>query len=94
VLDSSKTSSGKENDGKTSPSSHGSFHYRQRAEASSDVIAIMTSDTTKEGITTFNLQMFIFIMIMLLMLNQDQGIKKHLPFVVYLTIPSLSVGKE
>jgi len=35
VLDSSETSSGKENDGKASPSSHGSFHCRERAEASS-----------------------------------------------------------
>lgn len=35
VLDSSDTLSRKENDGKTFPSSHGSFHCRERAEASS-----------------------------------------------------------
>jgi len=35
VLDSSETSSMKENDGKISQSSHGSFHHKKRAEASS-----------------------------------------------------------
>jgi len=35
VLDLFKTSSRKENDGKTSPSSHGNSHYREKAEASS-----------------------------------------------------------
>ena len=58
------------------------------------LIAILTSKTTKEGITTFDLQMFNLIMIMLLIMNEDQGIEKHVPFVVYLTIPFLSVGKE
>ena len=33
VLDLSETFSRKENDGKTSPSSHGSFHCRERAKA-------------------------------------------------------------
>jgi len=32
--------------------------------------------------------------IMLLIMNEYQGIKKHVPFVVYLTITFLSVGKE
>ena len=58
------------------------------------LIAILTSETAREGITIFDLQMFILIMIMLLIMNEDQGIKKHVPFVVYLTIPFLSVGKE
>jgi hypothetical protein len=58
------------------------------------LIAILTLETTKEGITIFYLQMFILIMIMLLIMNEDQGIEKHVPFVVYLTIPFLSVGKE
>ena len=35
VLDLSETSSRKKNDGRTSPSSHDSFHHRERAEASS-----------------------------------------------------------
>jgi len=35
VLVLSEISSRKENDGKTSPSSHGSFHCKERAEASS-----------------------------------------------------------
>ena len=56
------------------------------------LIAMLTSETTKEGIIPFDLQMFILIMIMLLT-NEDQGIEKHVPFVAYLTIPFLSVGK-
>ena len=58
------------------------------------LIAILTLGTTKEGITIFYLGMFILIMIMLLIMNDDQGIEKHLPFVVYLTIPFPCVGKE
>ena len=58
------------------------------------LIAILTSETSREGITIFNLLMFILIMIMLLIMNEDQGNEKHVPFVVYLTIPFPSVGKE
>lgn len=58
------------------------------------LITILTSETTKEGITIFDLRMFILIMIMLLIMNEYQGIEKHVPFVVYLTIHFLSVGKE
>jgi len=45
------------------------------------LIAIMTSETAREGITTFVLQMFILIMIMLIIINIKHGIKKHAPFV-------------
>ena len=58
------------------------------------LIAMLTLETAKEGITTFDLRMFILIMIMLLIMNEDQGIEKHVLFVVYLTIPFPSVGKE
>ena len=57
-------------------------------------ITILTLETKKEGITIFDLRMFILSMIMLLRMNEDQGIEKHVPFVVYLIIPCLSVGKE
>ena len=57
------------------------------------LIAILTSETAKEGITTFDLRMFIF-MIMLLVMNKDQGIEKPVHFVVYLTVAFPSVGKE
>ena len=58
------------------------------------LIAILTSKTTKEGIITFDLLMFILIIIMLLIMNEDQGIEKHVLFLVYLTVPFLSVGKD
>ena len=55
---------------------------------------MLTSETEKEGITIYDIRMFILIMIMLLIMNEDQGIEKHVLFVVYLTIPFPSVGKE
>jgi len=58
------------------------------------LISILISVTARKGITIFDLQMFILIMIMLLIMNEVQGIEKHVPFVVYLTIPFPSVGKE
>ena len=41
------------------------------------LIAMLTLETTKEGIISFDLRMFILIMIMLLVMNEDQGIEKH-----------------
>ena len=35
------------------------------------LIGMLTSETTKEGIITFDLRMFILIMIMLLIMNED-----------------------
>ena len=58
------------------------------------LITILTSEIAKEGITFFDLRMFILIMIMLLIMNEYQGIEKHVPFMVYLTLPFPSVGKE
>ena len=63
-------------------------------ELRQSLIAILTSKIKNEGIITFDLRMFILIMIMLLIMNEDQGIGKHAPFVVYLTIPFPSVGKR
>lgn len=45
------------------------------------LIAILTSEAAREGITNFDLRMFISIMIMLLILNVKHGIEKHAPFV-------------
>jgi len=58
------------------------------------LIAILTPETTRKGITTFNMRMFISIMIMLLMMNEEHGIEKNAPFVDYITIHFISVGKE
>ncbi len=57
-------------------------------------LTILTPETTREGTTTFDLRMFISIMIMLIIINIKHGIKKHAPFVDYITIHFLSVGKE
>ena len=64
-----------------------------RKELRQALIAIMTSETTREGITTLNIRMFISIIIMFLMMEINQDIEKHVLFVVYLTIPFPSVGK-
>jgi len=58
------------------------------------LIAIMTSETERKGITNVNIRMFISTIIMLLMMNVKHGIEKHVPFVDYITIHFLSVGKE
>ena len=58
------------------------------------LITILTSETVREGITTFNLRILILIIIMLLMTKVKHGIGKHVPFVDYITIHFLSVGKE
>ena len=58
------------------------------------LITILTLETTRKGITTFDMRIFISIMIMLLMMNVKHGIKKHVPFLDYITIHFLSVGKE
>ena len=52
AFDTSSKLSRKENDGNTSPSSHGSFHCRERVEASSHHHNDIRDD--KEGITSFN----------------------------------------
>ena len=58
------------------------------------LIAIMTPEETRKGINSLHIQMLILITIMLLMMDINQGIKKHVPFVDYITIHLLSVGKE
>ena len=57
------------------------------------LITILTPETTREGITTLDIQMFISITIMLLIMSIKHGIEKHVPFVDYITIHFLSVGK-
>ena len=56
--------------------------------------AIMTLVVARKGITSFYIQMFISIVIMLLMMNVKHGIEKHVPFLDYITIHFLIVGKE
>ena len=58
------------------------------------LITIHTPKTARKGITTFDIQMFMLIIIMLLMMNVKHGIKKHVPFLDYITIHFLSGGKE
>ena len=67
--------------------------YITRKELRQILITILTPETSRKGITSFDIRMFISIIIMLLMMDINQGIEKHVPFVVYLTIPFLSVGK-
>jgi len=65
-----------------------------RKELRQALIAIMTPKMVGKGITSLNIQMFISIIIMLLMMNVKHGIKKHVPFVNYITIHLLSAGIE
>ena len=58
------------------------------------LMTIMTPEAARKGITSLDTLMFILITIMLLIMDINQGIEKHVPFVVYLTIPFLSGGKE
>jgi len=58
------------------------------------LIAIFTTETTRKGITSLNIWMFILITIMLLTMDVNHYIKKHVLFVVYITIYLLSVGRE
>ena len=50
------------------------------------LIAILTSEMARKGITTLDIRMFISIIIMLLEINMNHGIKRHVPFVDYITI--------
>ena len=58
------------------------------------LIAILTPETTRKGIATLDIRMFILITIMFLRMNVKHGIEKHAHFVDYITIHFLSVGKE
>ena len=58
------------------------------------LIAILTLEMARKGITTLDILMFISIIIMLLMMDVKHGIEKYVPFVDYITIHFLSVGKE
>jgi len=65
-----------------------------RKELSQDLIAIMTPEAIRKGITSLDIRMFISIIIMLLMMDINKGIRKHVPFLDYITIHLLSDGKE
>jgi len=65
-----------------------------RQELRKALIAILTPQIAREGIITFDLRMFISIIILLLKMNIKHGIKKHVPFEDYIIIHFLSVGKE
>jgi len=65
-----------------------------RRELRQALITIITSKTTREGITTLDILMLISIIIMFLMMDINQDIEKHVPFVDYITIHFLNVGKD
>jgi len=58
------------------------------------LITILTPETSRNGIISFNIRISISIIIILLVMKEKHGIKKHVPFVDYITIHFLSVGKE
>ena len=58
------------------------------------LIAIIAPETTRKGITSISILKFIRITIMLLMMNINHGIKKHVAFVVYITMCLLSARRE
>ena len=58
------------------------------------LFSILTPETARKGITTLNIKMSISILIMFLMMNIKHGIKRHVPFLDYITIHFLSVGKK
>jgi len=61
-----------------------------RKELRQPLIAIMTPQKTRKGIISLDIQMFISITIMLLMMDVKHGIEKHVLFVDYITIHLLS----
>lgn len=63
-------------------------------EPKQTLIAIMTSEVARKGILSLNIQMLISIIIILLMMNINQGIKKHVLFLDYITTHLLSARKE
>ena len=63
-------------------------------ELRQDLSTIMTPEAARKGITSLDIQMFISIISMLLMMNVNHGIKKHVLYVDYITIHLLSVGRE
>jgi len=58
------------------------------------LVTILTPEITRKGISTLDIQMFISIIIMFLKMNVEHGIKKNVPFVDYVDIHFLSIGKE
>ena len=55
---------------------------------------MITSETTRKGITSLDILKFILIIRMFLIMNINHGVRKLVVFVVYITISFLSVGKE
>ena len=58
------------------------------------LITIMALETTGKGITSLSLPKFVLITSILLMMNINHGIEKHVVFVVYITMWLLSAGRE
>ncbi len=57
------------------------------------LIAILTQETTRKGITSFDIRLFISVIIMTLEMKVKHGIEKHVPFVDYITIHFLTIVK-
>ena len=55
-------------------------HPMVRKELRQALITILTPETTRKGITTLDIQMFISIIIMFLNTDVKHGIKNHVPF--------------
>ena len=58
------------------------------------LIAIIAPKTARKGITSLSILKFILITIMLLMMNINHGIEKHVVFVVYMTMWLLRARRE
>ena len=58
------------------------------------LITIISPKTERKGITSLDIRIFISITILLLMMDINQCIKKHVLFLDYITMHLLSAGKE
>ena len=58
------------------------------------LITMIAPDTTRKGITSLDIHKFIFIISMFLNMSVNNGIRKIVVFLVYITMSLLSVGKE
>ena len=73
---------------------HPIVHSFIRKELRKALIAILTLEMARKGITTLDIRMFISITIMLLMMDINHGIKELVIFVDCITICLLSARKE
>lgn len=58
------------------------------------LVTMIAPETTKKGITSIDILVFIFITRISLTMNINHGIRKHVVFLDYIAMSLLSVGKE